>query len=239
VTENELSDLATRLQSRSRKVWYEALRDAFTRGKSTEPLLVPLLIGPDHYRVSLTAAVLGDLGGPGPADEHLRSLLQQTGPGTEDVRCAALLAFAKRVGPAATEDCLKALASTSAPLKSYALMCLAAVGDDRGWEEVFGYLSHRLQRTHSTRNLSPCNEAIDYLVRHAGTDEERRERLVTLLLKRWDRLTDHDRAWLATSWPDLKPGPSQAGIALPPPESLTSRNLSSTPMIRPRPDGDR
>jgi hypothetical protein len=231
VAEDELSELGTRLRNRSWLVYQEALVDSVARGKSAESLLSDLLTESDRYRAPIVAAALGDFRSPGPADDVLRSVVELSGPGTADQRCASLLALAKRLGAAATDDFLKALATPSAALKDYALLCLAAVGDGRGWEQVFGYLHQRLRRKHSMGygGHSPTVMACDYLIRHADGDEVKRTRLSTVLIKRWDWLSDGDRAWLAKAWPDLKPGESQASVALPSHENL--RDWTTDPLF--------
>lgn len=120
MTKDELAGLEERLRSRSWSDSQDALADAVARGKQAEPLLVQLLTESDRYRAPAVAAALGDMRGPGPADAVLRSLVERTGPGTDDQRCASLLALAKRLGRAATDDYLQALARGSAALKDYA-----------------------------------------------------------------------------------------------------------------------
>lgn len=238
MTKDELAGLEERLRSRSWSDSQDALADAVARGKQAEPLLVQLLTESDRYRAPAVAAAVGDMRGPGPADAVLRSLVERTGPGTDDQRCASLLALAKRLGRAATDDYLQALARGSAALKDYALLCLAAAGDGRGWDQVFVYLSNRLRGRRSSTvsdDPSPTVVAIDYLVRHVGDSVARREQLVSLLVERWDRLPEDDRAWLAQSWPDLNPGPLRAAsVSLPPRNTLidwADRALFSAPAI--------
>lgn len=222
MADDELAELATRLRSRSWLDQEQALADAIARGKSAEPLLADLLTKSNCNRAPVVAAALGDLRGPGPADDVLRAVVEVAGPGTADQRCASLLALAKRLGPAATDDFLKALASPSYVLKDYALLCLAAVGDGRGWEQVFGYLHQRLRRKQSVHygGASPTVIACDYLLRHADGDEAKGARLSMLVMKRWNWLSDDDRAWFAEAWPDLNPGGPQTSVALPPLENL-------------------
>lgn len=158
----------------------------------------------------LIVASLGDLPGPGPADEVLRTILADTGPGTADPRCAAVLALAKRLGSDATEDMSLALQAHTTNVKEYALLCLAAKGDGRCWEQVFQWLRTHLRRTHTTNygGVSPAMSAVDYLLRHFASYADL-DRLFGLVRDRWANLADRDQLWLSSAWPGLASEPSR------------------------------
>ena len=77
-----------------------------------------------------------------------------TGPGSRDLRCASLLALAKRIGTQATPDLLVGLTVSDAAVKDYAVIGLAGAGaDDQAWKQVLGYLRsvlRRKRRAHGT-----------------------------------------------------------------------------------------
>lgn len=197
--------LEDRLRHPRHTVWRPALKEALGQGKDIEPVLVRSLEGADFFKTVMIAAALGDLRGPGPGDQALRELVLSSGPKTADIRCASVLALAKRLGDEATHDLLVGLSSSTAAVKEYALTCLAAVGDGKGWDEVFDWLVKHLRQTSKVRygGTSPTVDAIDYLVRHLGDDAGRRVRLVELLRKRFDQTSADDQAWIRKAWPEL------------------------------------
>jgi len=165
-----------------------------------EALLVDSVQDADWLMTLMTAAALGDMQGPGPGDELLRRLLNRTGPHTRDIRCAAVLALAKRLGSGATADFVAALQISDSGVKSYALLCLAAVGDGRAWDDVFGWLRNRLRRAESKRYGSPVVAAVEYLLRHGGEQpHDRAERLAKVLRENRTRLPERDEQWLSTA----------------------------------------
>src|SRR4051794_1962951 len=85
-------------------------------------------------RVEIAAALGESEGEAGPT--HLRRLLRETGPETSDVRCAALLALAKRCGEQAHDDYAAAFCAKDAGTRSYAVLALSAYGRDGLWEDV-------------------------------------------------------------------------------------------------------
>jgi hypothetical protein len=181
------------------------------------------------WRRVVIAADLGySEGESGPA--RLRQLLGETGRGTSDLRCAALLALAKRCKEDAHDDFVAAFHSADAGTRDYAVLALAAYGRDGLWDEV----SDRLVKTLKRRvrdDSTPSKTAlmITYLVRHATRQPERVPALVNLLRKHWagldpvdsdgDRVVDLEATnteWLQRYWPDAAPaGPPADEVALP------------------------
>jgi hypothetical protein len=209
--EADLAALRARLRSRKRAERDDALREAVARGKQAEALLVDSVQDADWLTTLMTAAALGDMPGAGPGDELLRHLLNRTGPHTRDIRCAAVLALAKRLGPGATADFVAALQISDGGVKGYALLCLAAVGDGRAWDHVFGWLRYRLHRDESMKHgspvvaHSPTVAAVDYLLRHGGEQpHDRAERLAKVLRENKDRLPEREEQWLSTTWQALQ-----------------------------------
>jgi hypothetical protein len=223
--ETDLAALRARLRSRKWAERNDAVKEAVARGKQAEALLVDSVQGAGWSAALTAAAALGDMPGPGPGDEVLRRLLKRTGPNTRDIRCAAVLALAKRLGPGATADFAAALQVSDAAVKSYALLCLAAVGDGRAWDDVFGWLRNRLRRDESKKYgshvlaHSPAVCAIDYLLRHgAEQPHDRAERLAKVLRENKNRLPEREEQWLSTVWSALQR--DDAGLGLPSPGAL-------------------
>src|SRR4051794_19000843 len=89
----------------------EAIRDAYS-DVHADQLLAQMLDEPGDlvFDKVVIAAHLGDL--PGAAgDDALRRAIRTSGPGSRDLRCASLLALAKRLGGEATPDLLAGLAA--------------------------------------------------------------------------------------------------------------------------------
>ena len=118
-------------------------------------------------RVEIAVALGYSEGGPGPT--HLRVLLRETGPGTSDLRCAALLALAKRCREEAHDDYVRAYQSTDAGTRDYAMLALSAYGRDGLWEEVADRLVTTVRRRHR-RGTTPSEVVvmIVYLARHSA-----------------------------------------------------------------------
>jgi hypothetical protein len=205
--EADLAALRARLRTTKWAERDDALKEAVALGKQAEALLVDSVQDADWLATLMTAAALGDLRGPGPGDEVLRRLLKRTGPHTRDIRCAAVLALAKRLGPGATADFVAALQIPDGGVKTYALLCLAGVGDGRAWDDVFGWLRNRLRRVESTRygHHSPTVAAVDYLLRHSKEQaDDRAKRLAKVLRENKIHLSERDEQWLLTAWPTLQ-----------------------------------
>lgn len=219
--DDHLDDLRERLFSRDHLGANNALFDAIELGVDAEPLVVELLEHVNVYRQPIVAAALGDARKPGPADEALRSLLSRSGPHTADVRCAALVSLAKRLGPDATEDFVGALRGPSA-VRAYALTCLAAVGDDRGWEQVYGLLADVLRRPQESRRQPSASvtSAVLYLASRARRLSGRSDRLMSLIRSRWSHLGHEDQDWLREYWRGFDPAEPEARDVEPPADLL-------------------
>ena len=107
--------------------------------------LLSALGAPMGWRGVYVCAALGDVRGPHGA-AVLRQVVDGRGSGTSDRRCAALLALAKRGEGSAVEVLVDALGDRDAAVREYALIGLAAVGDDRAWEPVRARLEAVLAR---------------------------------------------------------------------------------------------
>lgn len=193
--------------------------------------LVGRLSSAQGWRRVLLAAQLGEsTGESGPA--ALRGLLTVTGPGTSDLRCAALLALAKRCGSAAHEDYVTALASKDAATRDYAILALSAYGRDGVWDDLQRRLTNTLKRP-NRRSSSPPSEVlmVIYLCRHAAREPGRLTTLVQTLRHHWAALDpgfdeedddgdEHDvgenTEWLQEFWPDVTPdGPPPTAVTTP------------------------
>jgi hypothetical protein len=196
----------------------EAIRNAL-RDRHADSLLAQMLPEADHDK-TMIAAALGDLRGDS-GTAALREVIRVSGPRTRDLRCAALLAFAKRSGVDATPELCAALTSPDGAVKDYAVIGLAGVGDDRAWSAVFDRLCAISGRGSRTMNLSEVDVAVAYLAQHLGNDVERRRRLVESVRRHWSKRRDDEREWFATYWPDAQPGgPSPNEVQTPDPNAL-------------------
>jgi hypothetical protein len=160
------------------------------------------------------AAELGDLRGPD-GEAALLDILSEPNIGT-DLACASMLALAKRSGPQRTPVWANYLKRRSPAIKRYAVLALAAAGDDRAWDDVFAYLSRMIRKPMGGPYLdTPVRPPIAYLARHAaacdGTDALR-----SLLRKRWSNLDPADRAWLRALWPEVDPETHHDDVPVPP-----------------------
>jgi hypothetical protein len=191
----------------------EALRLAHRLGADGDALFAAALTSPRANDV-LLAAMLGDLAGPA-GDEALARVVGASGPNTMDLRCAALLALAKRrPDGAATPTFVEGLASRSGWVKDYALISLAGAGDARGWQPAFDVLRSRLSRP-SSADIDRTWWATAYL---AQFPDEPVADLVALLRKRWDRIA---HALIVPHWPEVAPdGPPADQVEVPPPGYL-------------------
>jgi len=150
-----------------------------------------------------------------------------------DLACAALVALARREGPAATDIYVTAAASAVPEVRDYGLMVLAAEGDDRAWEQVLGWVGEILSRKRIS--YGPWHDllhAVEYLARHAARGSARSEQLVVLLRANWAALarppqkraghgpyvepTMETARRLEQLWPGIEPdGPPVAALDLP------------------------
>jgi hypothetical protein len=179
-----------------------AIADAYVDPHADELLAQMLDSSKDPiYEKVMLAAHLGDLEGAAGV-EALERATEATGPGSRDLRCAALLALAKRCGDRATLRLRAALASRDGVVKDYAVLCLAGAGDDQAWDEVFDRLGPLLRRKNRTSEPSDVEMAFAYLAQHAG-NAERRHRLVAFIRAHWATIAED--AWFSRFWPEACP----------------------------------
>ena len=202
--------------------------------------LVPQLRRARGFKRVMLAAELGDSEGEsGPG--ALRGLLGETGKGTRDLRCAALLALAKRCHEEASDDYAAALSSKDWGTKHYALIAMAAYGKDGHWDRLLGDLERRLARggRRGDAYITDVQQLVVYLCRHLDGDQSRLERLVAGLREQWDALLtsgdvgDDEVAWLRRFWPGVAPdGPAASDVA-PPDSAGMTRWIRSNPLFAP------
>jgi hypothetical protein len=178
------------------------------------------------------AAQLGDLRGDA-GTAALRRAVSATGPQTRDLRCAALLALAKRCGPDATPWLRDALEARDSAVKDYAIIGLAGAGDDRAWNQVADRLRTLVRRASKTE--WPASEvlmAFAYLARHLGANTERRRELVNLVRKNWSTRRVDEQHWFDRYWPDAAPGgPSAENVG--PPDADAIQAWARDPLFGP------
>ena len=188
-----------------------AIRDAYIDLHADQLLAQMLDESPDlRFDKVVIAAHLGDLTGAA-GDDALRRAIRVTGPGSRDLRCASLLALAKRLGTQAAPDLLVGLTASDAVVKDYAVIGLAGAGaDDRAWKQVLEYLSSVLRR----RNRgSEAAFALAYLGQHVSAPS-RRSDLVAFIRRHWNALDEAE--WFARLWPDANPvGPDLEAVSKP------------------------
>jgi hypothetical protein len=149
------------------------VKDAVMEGPPGEARLVAMLDSLAGASKVLVVAVLGDAqGDQGPT--ALRSLLAAP-QRSIDLRCAALLALAKREGAAASDVLAAHLTHAPAAVRDYAIISLAAVGDDRAWSQVHTILQRDLDRRSPT--FQP-RQLIPGLKQDRGSSKRRRQRTI-------------------------------------------------------------
>ncbi len=153
-----------------------------------------------YERVHLAAA-LGYGSGEAGVDE-LRWAAQETGPHTMDLRCAALLALAKRVGSDATDDFALALSDKTGAVREYSIMCLAAVGNGSARQAAFAQLRSWLKKP--AKRPRGEMDAIVYLLRTDALD--RIVELRDLLNENQSRMDPEVKDRLAQLWPEALSG---------------------------------
>jgi hypothetical protein len=167
VTDGET--LEERLSSWSvRNGGYKVVQEIALSGpRGTELLAEEMRLRPLWVERLYLAAALGYGSGDAGVQE-LRSAAKETGPHTMDLRCASLLALAKRVGADSTQDFALALSDRTGAVRDYAMMCLAAVGNGSAYEVVF--LQFRSQRKKRTKQPLRLMDAVVYLLRTTRLD---------------------------------------------------------------------
>jgi hypothetical protein len=131
-----------------------------------------------------------------------------------DLMCACVWALGHRDEPAATDMLVEAAGHASASVRDYGLSVLAAVGDDRAWDDMFAALELRLaKRISRARQAGEVLLFIGYLARHCAQKHDRSARLAGLLRRRWSRLPDSAAQAAAGRYPGVGPGgPPSADI---------------------------
>lgn len=175
-------------------------------GPDGETALIELLAEKRDIRF---VAALGEATGPA-GENRLRSIVADHGR-SDDERCAALIALAKRVGERGSDCFSEALADRRSDVKDCAAICLAAFGDDRAWDRMVARLKVLLKKPARhpaySNDLSaqpPALVAIGYLARHAGT-AERADVANTMIRDSWDRFRPEDHDWVRRYWPAAPP----------------------------------
>jgi hypothetical protein len=164
--------------------------------------------GFDRVRI---AATLGDLTGEA-GGASLRRAIAVTGPGTRDLRCAAVLALAKREGAAATSELRSALANRDGAVRDYAMVGLAGAGDESAWDEVFARLPSLLRRKRRVHWKSEVAMALAYLAQHLN--RARHAQLVRFVREHWTAVDEP--SWFDEHWPDARPdGPAIDAVSVP------------------------
>lgn len=223
VTSDDIgSTVAAQLRA-SRYDVFEAGVEAATRlGEDGDRLLAATLVDLPRWRQVMVVAAMGNLTGSR-GSAVLGQALTVTGPGSRDLRCAALWALAKREGEAATGDLVRTLTeSRDGVVRAYAVTALAGVGDDRGWEPVLSWLRKFLARPSRGPTFPPLVPvAVAYLMRPSSADPARTARVVRLLREKWDALDVDEREWLSQLWPQAHPdGPRVEEVEPPDPVVL-------------------
>ncbi|WP_235057941.1 hypothetical protein [Yinghuangia soli] len=220
--------LGERVRHRRIDVFEAAVRDAVMEGPSGDAVLAAALDDLPRSRHLEVVVALGDAQGThGP--RALRAVLASPAA-DRDMRCAAVLALAKRCGHEASADLAAALSSRDAAVKQYAMLGLAYAADDRAFDAAFTRLRHLVRRQEAgpPTDLAflsvqpPAVAAIFYLARHLdGAGGKRTVRLVSELRTQWDLLPARGRRWLAETWPECGPdGPAVPEVPAPEPRRL-------------------
>jgi len=221
----------TAFKSRRSAQRREAIRDAYIDPHADELLAQMLDESADLvFDKVVIAAHLGDFTGAA-GDDSLRRVIRVSGPGSRDLRCASLLALAKRLGAQAAPDLIDGLAGSDASVKDYAVIGLAGAGaaDNDAWKQVFVYLRSVLRRKRRAHGQSEVAFALAYLAQH-DADSSRRSELVAFIRKHWDVIDE--AGWFAQLWPDASPdGPRLELVAGPDRESM--RAWAREPLFRP------
>lgn len=189
-----------------------------------------LAISPDG---ALIAAHLGDLEGAA-GSAVLRDAARATGPGTQMLRCAALVALAKRDDEQATPLLREALRSRDGVVKEYALIGLAGAGNDDVWDDVAARLALLVRkRFEDHASPTPVIWSVAYLGRHTREDRDRRLRLVSLARRQWSRRIPEEIDWFARYWPAVMPGGASDELVGSPDADALMAWVRSEPMFAP------
>jgi hypothetical protein len=146
------------------------------------------------------------------APGELRKFIAASGPGRQDLRCAAVTALACAAGPEATADFAGLLADPTRAVRECASGLLFHVGDGRAWDSVFGFFQADVGRRGSRRAPLPPAMPLSYLLIQAESGSDGALALVGFLRAQWARLSAFERQWLGEHAPEIAPGgpPAQA-----------------------------
>ena len=203
-----------------------------------EDLIAELSRARGFRRIEIAAELGDSQGDTGP--EQLRRLIRESGPGTSDLRCVALLALAKRCRDDAHDDYVLAFHSKDAGTRDYAMLALSAYGRDGLWDEVADRLVKTL-KNRKRRGSAPPSEVvvkIVYLVRHAANESGRLARLAASLRQHWAGLEPasggHDNEqWIKDYWPEASPDGPPVKTLGPPNASAMERYVRTNPLFDP------
>jgi hypothetical protein len=191
------------------------LGEAKARGDADRALVS--LLGEGVYdsntRLEVVAA-LGDTTGPdgslalraefAAARTHFQRCKPHRRAEYVDLMCACVWALGKRDGPRATELCIEAAYHANRAVRDYGQMILAAVGDDRAWDDMLCALAGLLaKKISSAQRSGEALMIIEYLARHCGRNADRRARLAGLLHERWNHVPEPEN--VARRYPGVRP----------------------------------
>jgi hypothetical protein len=176
----------------------------------------------DSYTRGSVIAALGDTTGPdgsaalrrefAAASAQFETCKPHLRAGYADLMCGCVWALGKRDGPGDTDLYIEAAGHANRDVRDYGLSILAAVGDDRAWEDMLADLAGQLaKKTSSARRGGEALMTIAYLARHCGRNADRRDGLSGLLRERWNHVPQPEAVagWYPGVGPD---GPPAAEI---------------------------
>jgi hypothetical protein len=145
----------------------------------------------------------------------LREYADASGPGSRDVRGAALAGLADRLGSRSTPDMRRALLHRDQWTRVNAMRQLAHIGDASAWDEAFAVWSGWVSRRTVLWDHPAHSQAVHllYLLRGVEPGDERAAQLVELVRRHWP-VVDH--SWFEGHWPEVVPhGPPTPTVPLP------------------------
>jgi hypothetical protein len=133
-----MSALAEQLRDRDMRTFDQGVRPAVAAGLEGDRELARVLPELPRTRAIIAAAALGDASGGAGVDALARAWREPSA--SRDLRCAALLALAKREYEGASAELADGLAYPDGVVKGYAMIGLAGFGDDRAWDAALDRL---------------------------------------------------------------------------------------------------
>lgn len=226
------ASLDARLRSRFYNTFREAAHEAVMLGPRGDRALAVALrsqVGDD--RLTLIAALLGDLHGRS-GTNALRSVLKDPTI-SRDLRCASLLALAKREESGAASDLRQAMTETNATVRDYAVLGLAVVGGSESWDEMLDYLSAVFSRKRRLEVQFPTRvqAAVSYLA--ADPSPIRQLQLIGLLRQHWSKLSEVEQRWITENWSPSVPAETPAAEVPPPPDDALRQAILSRGLFGP------